>query len=111
MTDDEWFVFRPEKAQAFGRPTPQGFLVRKGSTAMVRGSPAVKRDRQLRDRLVRDGVLVLDGDKDLYVFSRDYEFTSASPAAGVVKDGNSSGPQQWIHTRSRKSLKDTLGAT
>lgn len=103
---DGWFVFRPEEAQAFGRPTQDGFMVRAGSTAMVNGSPKVKRDRPLRDRLVREGVLVPGADHRLYRFSRDYVFTSASAAAGVIKDGNSSGPQQWIHETTRKSLKD-----
>ena len=91
----EWLVLRPQSAQAFGRSTATGFVVRAGSTAMKDGSPRVKRDRPLRDKLVREGVLVLHSNRDLYVFTRDYEFTSASPAAGIVKDGNASGPQLW----------------
>lgn len=107
---NDWFVFRPERAQAFGRPTDGGFTVRIGSTAMVNGSPKVKRDRPLRDKLLREGVLVPDGDPDLYRFTRDYEFTSASAAAGVIKDGNSSGPQQWLHETTKSSLQDMLRA-
>lgn len=53
MSENEWFVMRPQKAQAYGRPEAGGFLVRKGSTAMREGSPRVKRDREERDRLVR----------------------------------------------------------
>jgi len=104
MTD--WFVFRPQSAQAYGRLTESGFLVRSGSTAMREGSPKVKRDREERDRLVRQGVLVPDSDPRLYRFARDYEFTSASQAAGIIKDGNSSGPQQWKHERTGETLKD-----
>jgi len=91
----EWLVFRPQKAQAYGRHTSDGFVVRAGSTAMKDGAPKVKRDRPLRDRLIREGVLLPDKDQSLLRFSRDYEFTSASAAAGVVKDGNASGPQLW----------------
>jgi hypothetical protein len=91
----DWLVFRPQTAQAYGKPTESGFLVRKGSSAMRNGSPKVKRDRPLRDRLLREGVLVEDADPELYRFSRDYEFSSASAAAGVVKDGNASRPQLW----------------
>lgn len=108
MTD--WFVFRPERAQAFGRPTDGGFLARSGSTAIVSGTSNVKRDRPLRDKLVRDGVLVGDSDLDQYRFTRDFEFTSASAAAGVVNDGNSSGPSQWLHQETMLSLQKMLHA-
>jgi len=109
MSEDNWFVLRPQKAQAFGRPEGNGFLVRKGSTAMVNGSPRVKRDREERDRLVRQGVLVLDSDPDLYRFSRDHIFGSPSIAGGVVKDGNCSGPQSWRRPADGKTLKEAGG--
>ena len=109
MSEDGWFVMRPQKAQAFGRPEANGFMVRQGSTAMLDGSPRVKRDREERDRLVRQGVLVPDSDPDLYRFSRDYLFGSASVAGGVVKDGNCSGPQSWRRPSDGKTLKNALG--
>lgn len=109
MSEDNWFVLRPQKAQAFGRPEGNGFLVRKGSTAMVNGSPRVKRDREERDRLVRQGVLVLDSDPDLYRFSRDHAFASPSVTGGVVKDGNCSGPQSWRRPADGKTLKEAGG--
>jgi hypothetical protein len=65
---------RPQKSQAYGRPEADGFLVRKGTTAMRDGSPSVKRDREQRDRLVRQGILVPDSDLELYRFSRDHLF-------------------------------------
>ena len=102
----DWFVMRPQKAQAFGRPDANGFLVKQGSTAMLDGSPRVKRDREERDRLVRQGVLVADADPDLYRFARDHLFGSASVAGGVIKDGNCSGPQSWRRSADGKSLKD-----
>lgn len=108
MSENEWFVMRPQKAQAYGRPEASGFLVRKGSTAMWEGSPRVKRDREERDRLVRQAVLVQDSDPDLYRFSRDHLFGSSS-AAGVVKDGNCSGPQSWRRPSDGKTIKDVLG--
>lgn len=109
MSESNWFVMRPEKAQAYGRPEADGFLVRKGSTAMREGSPRVKRDREDRDRLVRQGVLVPDNDPDLYRFSRDYHFSSSSMAGGIVKDGNCSGPQSWCRPCDGKTIKDALG--
>lgn len=109
MSDDGWFVMRPQKAQAFGRPETNGFLVRQDSTAMLDGSPRVKRDREERERLVHQGVLVLDSDPDLYRFSRHHLFGSASAAGGVVKDGNCSGPQSWRRLSDGKTLKDVSG--
>lgn len=106
MSENEWFVMRPQKAQAYGRPEAGGFLVRKGSTAMREGSPRVKRDREERDRLIKTGVLAPDRDPDLLRFERDHLFHSASLAGGVVKDGNCSGPQSWRRENDGKTLKE-----
>lgn len=108
MTDDNWFVLRSQKAQAYGRPEGNGFLVRKGSTAMREGSPKVKRDRYERDRLVQLGVLVPDSDPELFRFSCDHLFNSASAAGGVVKDGNCSGPQSWHRPADGQSLVESI---
>ena len=109
MNENDWFVMRPQKAQAYGRPEADGFLIRQGSTAMREGSPRAKRDRDERDRLVRQGVLVPDYDPDLYRFLRDHLFGSSSVAEGIVKDGNCSGPQSWRRPRDGKTLKDLFG--
>jgi hypothetical protein len=109
MSDSNWFLMRPQKAQAYGRPEAEGFLVRKDSTAMREGSPRVKRDREERDRLVRQGILVADSDPDLYRFSRDHLFPSASMAGGVVKDGNCSGLQSWRRPSDGKTIKEVIG--
>jgi len=101
------FVFRPERAHARATLNSAGDLVvLAGSTAMRNGSPLVKRDRAERDKLVRSGVLVPHSDADLYVFKRDYAFTSSSKAAGIIKDGNASGPKLWIDPASGKALRD-----
>lgn len=103
------FVFRAEAAQAHGFPSAKGgFVVLKGSTAMREGSPNKKRDRPLREELVRSGVLTPDRDERLYRFSADYEFAKPSPAAGIIKDGNASGPSLWKDAKSGLSLKDFL---
>ncbi len=109
MSEKDWFVMRPQEAQAHGRPVADGFLVRKGSTAMREGSPRVKRDREERDRRVRQGVLVPDSDPGLYRFSRDHLFGSSTLAGGVVKDGNCSGPQSWRRSGDGKTLKEAKG--
>ena len=106
--DETLFVFRPQTAQAYGRPLEGGeFIVLAGSTAMRRGSPNVKRDEHDRDRLVRSGVLVADADQNLYRFSRDHIFPSSTKAAGIIKDGNASGPSLW-KDKTGRTLKDYL---
>ena len=108
MSDEKWFVMRAQKAEAYGRPEGEGFLVRKGSTAMREGSPVVKRDREERDRLVALQVLEPDNDPHLYRFSRDHFFGSSSVAGGIVKDGNCSGPQSWLRLSDRRTLKASI---
>lgn len=110
-TSDLLFVFRPQAAQAYGRPLPDGrFLICEGSTAMRSGSPLVKRDLPDRDALLRKGVLVPDGNPLLYRFTQDHAFSSSSKAAGVIKDGNASGPQLWKHTKTGTTLRDHLSS-
>ena len=100
------FFLSKEKAHAVASQTVDGFVVHAGSTAMADGSPAVKRDRPLRDKLVLDGVLVPHRDAQLLRFSRDYVFDSPSAAAGVVKDGNSSGTSDWRDTVTGKKMSE-----
>ena len=100
------YTFSPQSAVAHGRPTgSRKFIVLAGSTAMANGSPRVRRDRPLRDSLVRAGVLLQDGPHH-YRFAQDHEFSSASEAAGIIKDGNASGPQLWIDRSTGRSLRD-----
>lgn len=106
MSATDWFTMTPQTAQAFGRPTNDGFLVRKGSTAMVAGSPKEKRNRRLRDLLIAEGVIIRSENPEHYRFARDYVFTSASAAGGVIRDGNCSGPSAWKRLSDRRSLKD-----
>jgi hypothetical protein len=100
------YRFAPEKAQAFGHETTNGFVVLKGSTAMRNGSPVVKRDRATRDKLLRAGILVPDLNTELLRFTADHEFSSPSQAAGVVKDGNASGPKLWLNVSTKRPLSD-----
>lgn len=103
------FVFAPEQAHARGVPGEEGeFIVLAGSTAMKSGSAMVKRNRELRDQLVRNGDLVPSTRPDLYEFPADYVFRSASTAAGVVKDGNASGPSLWKRPDTGQSLREYL---
>lgn len=107
QVDGPVFIYAPLKAHARGIPTGgKRLMVLKGSTAMRAGSATKRRDEDYRDGLVRQGVLAPSNDPALLVFARDHAFDSASRAAGVIKDGNASGPQQWMHPETRKTLRD-----
>ncbi|MCR8726468.1 DUF4357 domain-containing protein [Frigidibacter sp. ROC022] len=109
------YVLERQLAVAYGYPSTPGkrpkFVVKAGSTAMRDGSPNVKRKNWLTDELVRKGILAPDpGNPRLWVFQKDYEFSSASAAGDVINDGNLSAPQYWRNTVTGKSLKEDLAA-
>lgn len=106
----DWFQFRFGDATAFGRETEDGFLVRQGSTAIEAGSAIVRRDARCRGDLISRGVLK-PGASGLLEFHHDHVFNSPSQAAGVVKDGNCSGPENWKHVETGETLKDYRSRT
>jgi hypothetical protein len=98
---------------ATGFDTPAGFVVHKGSRAvgddkitqsMVEHVPHLK-DR--RDDLIRQGVLVQDG--DTFIFSQHYTFGSPSTAASVVMGRNGNGRADW-KTADGRSLREIQDA-
>jgi Domain of unknown function (DUF4357) len=93
---------RKEKGiTARGYDKAEGFVVLAGSKANKENLPAATSSlRSRRDTLVKQGLLVPDG--EFLKFTQDYTFTSSSQAASVVLGGNASGPAEW---------KDDLGRT
>lgn len=90
-------VCRIKGARALGRPTPDGFVVYKDSTAVLQERPATARRQPyviaLRKRLLDEGVLV---EQDGYLrFLRDAEFSSPSAAASVIHGGGANGLTEW----------------
>ncbi len=87
------------------------FLVRAGSTALVR-SQGADRDGKLKTRIeeLKNGGILAPHPKreDLLVFVRDYLFSSPTAAGDVVNGANLSAPSQWKHTETGISLKDWL---
>jgi hypothetical protein len=96
---------------AYGNRTESGFLVYKGSQAVIADRPAAvlkKGGHYLRRKsLVNKGVLVEEDGG--YVFTRDYEFTSPSLAAGAISGGSANGLTMW-KTEKGKTLKEIESA-
>jgi hypothetical protein len=94
-------------AVARGERSPNGFVVFKGSKAVLEDRPSAKTQGAwtvaLREKLKGDGSLVQDG--DYLVFTKDIEFASPSAAAAVVYGGTAQGPSAWKDSNG-KTLKE-----
>jgi Domain of unknown function (DUF4357) len=84
--------------------TNEGVVVLAGSEAAKEFSNSLAYGyRELRAKLITNGVLKLTGEK--YVFQRDTLFDTATPAAAIIVGYNISGPQSW-KDKSGRSLKE-----
>ncbi|MEA2165645.1 MAG: hypothetical protein QOK37_3772 [Thermoanaerobaculia bacterium] len=108
LHDSEQILFCEIKGlKAQGRRTPGGFLVFEGSEAVVDTRPSAPVRHgfvlELRQDLIKTGVLVLAGDR--YRFTRAIEFSSPSTAAGVIQGGSANGLTAWRNV-SGQTLKE-----
>lgn len=91
--------------KATGHLTPTGFVVLKGSQAVLKERASAHEYPYTlvpRRRLIEDGTLVAEGDH--LRFTRDTEFSSPSAAATVVHGGSANGLLAW-KSKSGKTLK------
>ena len=97
---------RMKGAEGRGHRTPDGFVVLKGSTAVLQERQSAKNwpaTIAIRKQLIADGTLVQkDG---FYEFTRDVEFSSPSAAAAVIEGGSANGLIEW-RTQDGRVLKD-----
>lgn len=92
--------------QATGRLTPNGFIVLKGSQAVLKERASSHKypwSLNMRKRLKDEGILSVSGDH--LVFTRDEEFSSPSAAAAVVHGGHANGLIAWKN-KDGKTLKE-----
>jgi hypothetical protein len=92
--------------KARGRLTPSGFLVLKGSQAVLKERASTEKypwPLNMRQRLKDEGILSVS--EDHLVFTRDEEFSSPSAAAAVVHGGHENGLTAWKNKAS-KTLKE-----
>lgn len=96
--------------EAYGEQTSSGFVIFKGSQAVLADRPSAAIQHPfvvtLRQKLVAGGVLVEDNGN--YLFTKDTEFTSPSSAAAVVHGGGANGLTAWKNPQGQ-TLK-SLGA-
>lgn len=94
---------KTQLTEAEGENQSRGFLVFKD--ALGRRQKMVMRPgyEQLRDTLLRDGVLVEEGDR--VRLTRSYLFDAPSAAASVLSGGNKNGRTEW-RDRDGRTLKE-----
>ncbi|MBT2971172.1 MAG: hypothetical protein B6D72_06875 [gamma proteobacterium symbiont of Ctena orbiculata] len=88
--------------KAKGKRTSNGFLVFKGSKGVPDPRPSATKMKGKRNKLLSAGVLAENG--DFIEFIKNYEFTSPSAAASMIRGGASNGLTSWKDAKG-KSLK------
>ena len=92
--------------KATGRQTDNGFVVLKGSEAVLNERPSTKKYQyaaNLRAGLLSDGIF--EEKKDRLVFLADHEFSSPSATAAVIHGGQANGLTAWKDSKN-VSLKE-----
>ena len=95
-----------KQVKATGRPTENGFLVLKGSEAVLEERPSVKKypyPSTVRLQLLSEGTLTKETDR--LIFVKDYEFSSPSAAASAIHGGHANGLIAWKNDKGA-SLKE-----
>lgn len=100
----EVFACKIKELTARGRRTANGFVVYKGSQAVLEHRKSAVHTKRRRESLVEKAVL--EARSDHYIFTRDYEFSSPSAAGAVVRCGSTNGLTAW-KTTTGKTLKAT----
>ncbi len=98
-------VCRIHDLEARGERTESGFVVFSGSQAVREDRPSAGAwSIELRKLLLEKGVLVDKGDH--LHFEKDYEFSSPSAAAGLIRGGNTNGLTSWRHPTTGERLRE-----
>jgi hypothetical protein len=97
---------RMKGAEGRGRRTPDGFVVLRGSTAVLQERESAKKYPYvltLRNELIGNGTLIEN--HGFYEFTKDTEFSSPSAAAAVIEGGSANGLIEW-RTADGRVLKE-----
>lgn len=88
------FIFGAKGAWARGRCYGPCWVVLKGSTASIRGRLSNDKYWEIKQELLKKGILVKKDDH-FYEFSEDCIFDNASVAACIVENGSRNGDDGW----------------
>lgn len=100
-------VLRTRDIEAWATETSAGFVVEKGSTAMLEPTASMEAGVpayfQLRATLIEQGVLAQAG--DVFTFAQDFAFESPSAAAAIIHGRSANGRLEW-KSEDGKTLKE-----
>jgi hypothetical protein len=103
----EMLYFSTKNVSATGFRSPNGFVIAKGSTAVLKERESAQTQGvwviSLRQKLIADGALVES--LGSLLFTEDVEFGSPSAAAAVVQGGTAQGTVLWKNGQG-KTLKE-----
>ncbi|WP_422134431.1 GIY-YIG nuclease family protein [Endozoicomonas sp. ALD040] len=92
------------KLTATGKRSEGGFTIFQGSQAVEQAVDSCpERIIKFRSKLIEKGILALDD--SCYIFTEDYEFTSPSAAAAIIRGQSTNGLTAW-RTDDNRTLKD-----
>ncbi len=96
-------IIKTKGLVAYGNRTEDGFVVYKGSQAVLEDRPSAVFMKKHRKNLLDKGILIES--ENCLVFERDFEFTSPSLAGAAICGGATNGLTKW-RTTSGQTLKD-----
>jgi hypothetical protein len=99
----ERLYLRTQLTEAEGEDRSRGFLVFEGAFGRKMKRVMIPGYAQLRDRLLREGILMEEGDH--VKLMKSHLFDSPSAAASVLSGGNKNGRTQWRNAAGR-TLKE-----
>ena len=105
-TEKEMLYCEIKGLKARGHLAPNGFLVLKGSQAVLNERASSQKypwPLNMRKRLKDEGILSVEAEH--LVFSRDEEFSSPSAAAAVIHGGHANGLTAW-RNKNGETLKE-----
>ena len=102
-SEDDKLICKIKSILAYGNRTNNGFIVYKGSGAVLEDRKSAKRSKVWRQNLKDKGILTENG--KYLEFIKDHEFPSPSQAAAVIRGGSSNGLTCW-RNKQGKQLKE-----
>ena len=100
------FVLETVGMKARAREIEGQFIVLKGSTARLQGTPSWTAYKQLRERLITEGTLVPSDEAGTLKFAEDTSFNSPTAAAAVIIAANVNGRGAWCVAGSDQTYGD-----
>lgn len=111
VSDNELYSFHAKNVSAKGFPcgkrTSPRFVVVKGSQAALIDTVSLpQKVKDEKEKLLNNNIIVIDYEKNCFIFEKDYEFSSPSSAASLICGNVRNGLDVFVN-RNGFSLKQS----